>query len=141
MITLLLLALALFQTDNAGPTYCYREVSPGVWDECVLLVTGTAMTWKSWNGYTWAGDPYCVTDTTNFTLQPTSPAIDAGALIPNFHCPNPGSALNQPRLPDAYNSYCSEWYGKGPDIGACEYVAAVVINPPSAPKGMTVTLK
>jgi len=99
------------------------------------LVPGTASTWT--NGkYKWAGNPYCVGSTGyNFTLQPTSPAIDKGALIPGFHCPKPGSALDQPRQNDPYNSYCVEWYGAAPDIGACEFVPQ---PPPPVPTGLTV---
>lgn len=147
-----------FLTSNAGQVYCFNEVVPGaVYDQCTVLVPGTAMTYK--NGiYTWAGNPMCIGDGFNYTLQPTSPAIDAGDTgcvhtgtfqlqcqtgpddtppnstinVSTLHCPNPGSALNQPRLPDQYNSYCLEWYGKGPDIGACEFVP-----PPSgAPSGL-----
>ena len=98
-----------------------------------VLVPGTAMTYK--NGvYTWAGNPFCVGDTYNVTLQPTSPAIDFGTIT-EINCPAPGSALNQPRLPDG--SYCAEWYGKAPDAGACEFVP-----PPSgAPTGLGLKLQ
>lgn len=120
------------------------------------LVNGTAMTWT--NGqYTWAGNPYCAGEGYNYTLQPNSPAIDAGDKnchhidtfmlecmsgpddtppnsifqVETYHCPNPGSALNQPRLPDPWASYCLEWYGAGPDIGACEFVPQMIPQRPN----------
>lgn len=102
----------------------------------VVLVPGTANTWTD-GVYTWAGNPFCVGPGYNYTLQATSPAIDAGTITP-INCPAAGSALNQPRLPDG--SYCSEWYGAAPDIGACEY-AMNVVSKPAAPAGMTVTMK
>ena len=47
-----------------------------------------------------------------FGLKSTSVLIDAGTIIPGYHCPNPG--------PDS--SGCREWYGSAPDIGAFEYI-------------------
>jgi len=92
------------------------------------LVPGTANTWTD-GTQIWAGNPFCAG--VGAILSPTSPAIDAGALIQGFHCPNPGSALNQPRMSNG--DYCQEWYGSAPDIGACEYVPAIatIPNPPS----------
>ncbi|SRR6266446_3123098 len=96
----------------------------------VTLVPGTAMTWTD-GTYTWAGNPFCVFYGTNYTLLPTSPAIDAGALIEGFHCPLAGSALNQPRQPNG--DFCWEWYGKAPDIGGCEFVPTQMVKPPNPP--------
>jgi hypothetical protein len=102
------------------------------------LVPGYANTYTDGVNY-WAGNPMC----NGFRLAPGSPAIDAGAMPPDpFHCPNPGSALNQPKLPDG--SYCGEWFGSAPDIGACEYVTAAMVNVPTAvapPFSLTVTLQ
>ncbi len=47
----------------------------------------------------------------DFHLQPTSPAIDAGVVIPGYHCASAGPN----------SSGCREWYGLAPDIGAYEY--------------------
>jgi hypothetical protein len=106
----------------------------------IALVPGYANTYTD-GTYYWAGNPMCVGQGYNYTLQPTSPAIDAGAMPPDpFHCPAPGSALNQPRLPDG--SYCGEWFGKAPDIGACEYTTAAIVQPkPVPPSGFKVTLR
>ncbi len=41
----------------------------------------------------------------------TSPAIDAGVVIPGYHCASAGPN----------SSGCREWYGSAPDIGAYEY--------------------
>ena len=95
------------------------------------LVPGTASTYTQ-GPYTWAGNPYCVEF--GFVLQSTSPAIDQGELIAGFHCPAAGSALSQARQADG--SYCVEWYGKAPDIGACEFVPEA---PPAAPSDLQVT--
>jgi hypothetical protein len=119
------------------------------------LVPGFANTWTDGKNY-WAGNPMCnqplgaqpgcdsagnptPTGNASALLCPNSPAIDAGAMPPDgFHCLQPGSALNQPKLPDG--SYCSEWFGKAPDVGACEYVTAAMLNvhPPTSPT-LTVT--
>ena len=61
--------------------------------------------------YSWFGPPAC---DQGWLLSPGSPAIDAGELIPGFHCPQPGPSL----------AGCVEWAGKAPDIGACEYIPA-----------------
>ena len=42
---------------------------------------------------------------------PNSPAIDAGVVIPGYHCASAGPN----------SSGCIEWYGSNPDIGAYEY--------------------
>lgn len=97
-----------------------------------VLVDGTTNTWTNGNS-TWAGNPYC--DVEGYLLSPESPAIDTGALT-EIHCGAPGSALNQPRLPDG--SFCVEWYGSAPDIGACEFVPTAIITVPPAP---TITVK
>ena len=81
------------------------------------LVPGTAMTWTD-GTQTWAGSPFCGWSGT--LLSANSPSVDRGAMISGFHCPKPGSALNQPRLSNG--TYCQEWYGNSPDVGACEYV-------------------
>ena len=89
------------------------------------LVPGTSSTWTD-GTHVWAGNPYC--GETGALLQPSSPAIDAGTIIEGFHCPNPGPGVD-----------CQEWYGKAPDIGACEYVATVVaVGPPNPPAGLKV---
>lgn len=80
-------------------------------------VAGTAMTWTS-GTQIWAGNPFCAISGT--LLSPNSPAVDHGSLIPGFHCPKPGSALDQPRMSNG--DYCHEWYGSSPDLGSCEYV-------------------
>ena len=80
-------------------------------------VAGTAMTWT--NGtQTWAGNPFCAMS--GNLPSANSPAVDRGSLIPGFHCPKPGSALDQPRMSNG--DYCQEWYGSSPDLGSCEYV-------------------
>ena len=80
-------------------------------------VAGTAMTWT--NGtQTWAGNPFCAMS--GNLPSANSPAVDHGSLIPGFHCPKPGSALDQPRMSNG--DYCHEWYGSSPDLGSCEYV-------------------
>jgi hypothetical protein len=101
----------------------------------ITLVPGTTNTWTDGKN-TWAGNPGCnqiigtgarcdgTTGPFSALLCAKSPAIDAGFFVTGFHCPNPGSALNQPKQADG--SYCVEWYGKAPDIGSCEfYVAAL----------------
>jgi len=80
-------------------------------------VAGTAMTWT--NGtQTWAGNPFCAMS--GSLPSANSPTVDQGSLIVGFHCPKPGSALNQPRISNG--DYCQEWYGASPDLGSCEYV-------------------
>ena len=80
-------------------------------------VAGTAMTWT--NGpQTWAGNPFCAMS--GNLPSANSPTVDRGSLTPGFHCPKPGSALDQPRKSNG--DYCQEWYGSSPDLGACEYV-------------------
>lgn len=49
-------------------------------------------------------------------------AIDKGALIEGFHCPNPGTSTNQPNQTNGQP--CVEWYGTAPDIGACERITS-----------------
>lgn len=80
-------------------------------------VAGTAMTWTD-GTQTWSGNPFCATS--GRLLSANSPAVDHGSLIPGFHCPKPGSALNQARKSNG--DYCHEWYGSSPDLGSCEYV-------------------
>lgn len=60
-----------------------------------------------------------------FMLRPDSPAIDAGVIIPGFHCPIAGPG----------DGTCIPWYGKAPDIGACEFIP---IQGPAAPTGLVV---
>jgi hypothetical protein len=89
------------------------------------LVPGTGNTWT--NGVqTWAGNPMCAQ--AGLLLQTTSPAIDTGELIPGFHCPAAGPG----------HGACQEWYGKAPDIGACEFVPS---GPPNTPFGLSVRLQ
>jgi len=95
--------------------------------------SGTMITWEG-NSYTQAqfadyqstesqdansisSDPF-LTDPTNndFTLQSTSPAIDAGALL-TIHIP--GWQDNPWCTPSGYKSK-TVLYGSSPDIGACE---------------------
>ena len=84
----------------------------------VSLVPGSSMTWTD-GVDTWAGNPSC--KDSGMLLQSTSPAIDMGAVIDGFHCPNPG--------PDSSGT-CIEWYGSAPDAGACEYVPNQQPPPP-----------
>ncbi len=80
-------------------------------------VAGTANTWT--NGtQTWAGNPFCLVS--GNLPSANSPTVDRGSVTPGFHCPKPGSALDQPRKSNG--DYCQEWYGSSPDLGACEYV-------------------
>ena len=88
-----------------------------------VAIPGTGNGWTE-NGYSWFGNQWCYD--AGALLSPGSSAIDAGALIPGFHCPNPG--------PDP--SGCVEWSGKAPDIGACEYVATATPGLPPAPSGL-----
>lgn len=73
-----------------------------------------------------ADNPFC--ESSGFSLRPDSPAIDAGEFIPGFHCP----------APDPGDGNCVEWYGKAPDIGACEFIPASTQPPPAAPSNATV---
>jgi hypothetical protein len=93
----------------------------------LTLVPGTASTYTD-GTYIWAGNPFCAE--AGVLPSASSPVIDAGELISGLHCPLPGSAINQARLADG--SYCVEWYGSAPDIGACEFVPA----PPAAPSDL-----
>lgn len=117
-------------------------VHAGAQETVVLptLVTGTAMTWTD-GGDTWAGNPFC--KKSGFLLKAGSAAIDKAQFVSGHHCPKPGSALDQPRMADPYNSFCREWYGQGIDIGACEFVTASNDPPlpglPAPPSGLTVT--
>lgn len=101
------------------------------WFNGVTLVPGTAMTWTD-GKIVWARNPFC---NMGGLIAETSPNIDKGILITGLDCPQPGSALNQPRLGDPWNSYCYEWYGAAPDIGACEFVPG---GPPAG--SLTVTI-
>jgi len=93
----------------------------------VTLLPGSSNEWTD-GIYTWMGPAECVA--AGLLLAPNSPAIDAGLLIPDFHCPAPG--------PDP--SGCAEWSGAAPDIGACEYVSGpsnAIAKVPNAPEGVT----
>ena len=93
-----------------------------------VQLAGYANVWT--NGiHLWAGNSGCADF--GFLLQQSSPAMDQGVLIDDFHCPAPGSALSQPLL--STGDYCSEWFGNAPDIGACE-----MIYLPSPPGNMMV---
>jgi hypothetical protein len=80
------------------------------------ITYNTIQEWQSGTGFdinSFETDPLFVsTGNANFKLQPASPAIDAGTVIPGYHCdtsgPHPGEN-------------CREWYGTAPDIGAFEY--------------------
>ncbi len=91
------------------------------------LVPGTTSTYTE-GGYTWAGNPECYS--TGFLLQPTSPAVDAGAIIEGLDCPASGPSSQFPLNADG--SPCNEWYGAAPDIGACEYVSGAPTPPVAA---------
>jgi len=97
-------------------------------------VPGTAMTYTD-GANVWAGSPFCAA--AGALLSPGSPAIDAGEIIPGYHCPLAGSSQNQPRQADG--SPCAEWYGTAPDAGACEFVQAAQALP-SAPLGLTIEM-
>lgn len=88
------------------------------------LVNGTFNTYTD-GTYIWAGNPYCVGQGYNYTLQPTSPAIDAGVWVEGINCPAPGPG------PAQNVGYCQEWYGQKPDIGACEFVPQTVPQRPT----------
>ncbi len=47
-----------------------------------------------------------------FSLQPASPAIDNGTIIPGYHCTTAGEHPGDD---------CHEWYGTAPDMGVYEY--------------------
>jgi len=98
----------------------------------VTLVPGTTSTYTD-GTYTWAGNPWCAES--GLLLQPTSPAIDQGAIT-DLHCPAAGPSSQFPANADG--SPCNEWYGLAPDIGACEYVPSGVQPPP--PSGFPVVL-
>jgi hypothetical protein len=99
------------------------------------LVPGTTQTWTD-GIQTWAGNPFCAE--AGFTLQEGSEAIDYGVVIEGFHCPLPGSALDQPLQADG--SFCNEWYGAAPDAGACEFVGTIEPPPPPPPPPPTENL-
>jgi hypothetical protein len=74
-------------------------------------------------------DPYFISENPqereDFRLRASSPAIDAGVLIPGIHCPTAGANPGQD---------CVEWYGSAPDIGPYEYIpgkwrSTTAINP------------
>ena len=89
------------------------------------LVPGSSNTWTD-GLHTWAGSPFCAQAGT--LLSPDSPAIDAGTIT-EINCPKPGPTLTG----------CLEWYGKAPDIGACEYVPTTSAPKlPSAPVGLSI---
>jgi hypothetical protein len=72
-----------------------------------IHVEGSGNAWTQ-GGYTWAGPSSCYE--AGFLIQKSSDALDAGVAEPGLHCDNPG-----------YNtSGCIEWFGRAPDIGACE---------------------
>lgn len=96
--------------------------------QTAVLVPGYSSTYHV-NDWYWAGSPFCY-DNGNL-LNPASPAIDTGALIPGFHCPVAGSSVGQP--PQSNGQPCIEWFGKAPDIGACEFVTPDMVNPPVPP--------
>lgn len=129
---LFLLSGVSAQTELPPPP---DQTDPCHWPSGNCLVPGTAMTWTDGKSV-WSGNPFC---NQGFIPTPESPVIDKGILIPGHHCPLPGSALNQPRMDDPWNSYCQEWYGAAPDIGACGFVpTASLILPPTAPSGLKV---
>lgn len=92
----------------------------------VALVPGTNETYTD-GVQTWAGNPFCAE--TGVLLQPDSPAIDAGVIIPGHHCPAPGTSVGQPRNLEAgwLDTNCHEWYGAAPDAGACEFVPTALL--------------
>lgn len=87
----------------------------------VTLVPGSTGVWTDGTNI-WAGNPWCGG---GYAPSPESPVIDKGSIIEGFHCPAPG--LNP--------SGCREWFGKAPDIGACEFVPGLA---PDAPKSIQV---
>src|SRR6185295_15124408 len=82
----------------------------------VTLVPGSSNMWTD-GTYTWMGSQWCAES--GLLLLPSSPAIDAGIFIPDFHCPVAG--------PDP--SGCVEWWGAAPDSGACEYIGGTTPPP------------
>jgi len=89
------------------------------------LVPGTGNTWTD-GAQTWAGSPFCAV--AGSLLQSNSAAIDAGEIIPGLHCPAAGPG----------DGTCVEWYGKAPDIGACEFIPS---GSPNSPILLSVTLQ
>ncbi|MFA4960767.1 MAG: right-handed parallel beta-helix repeat-containing protein, partial [Candidatus Pacearchaeota archaeon] len=60
---------------------------------------------------------------TVFNLNESSQLIDAGTIIPGYHCATSGAHPGE---------NCREWYGDAPDIGAYEYsegVGATSVSP------------
>lgn len=79
--------------------------------------------WQSTYGFdlnSFQADPQLVNPTIfDFRLQPTSPAIDAGKIIIDYHCSNPGDQAG-----------CRVWFGGLPDIGVYENATG---GPPPPP--------
>lgn len=75
------------------------------------------------------------------TPQADSPLVDAGRLIPGYHCEAAGTYPNDT---------CREWYGEAPDIGGYESgaelatigdpFASLIASPTSLEAGQTATL-
>lgn len=74
--------------------------------------------WKAGTGHDLNSietDPLFInTSNLDFRLQNNSPAIDAGMIIPDYHC-----AQSDDTNPGQTN--CKHWSGAAPDIGAFEY--------------------
>ena len=77
------------------------------------LVAGTRNTWTDGTN-TWAGNPWCAR--AGFLLKAGSPAIDKGVNV----------------------GLATDIYGSAPDIGACEYKAAITPAVPAKPTLNTV---
>lgn len=66
-----------------------------------------------------------------FTPASGSPLIDAGVVIPGYHCP---TADDDPINPADPNDPRRHWFGAAPDIGAFEFDP----NSPEAPQGVRI---
>jgi hypothetical protein len=67
------------------------------------------------------------------TPRAGSPLIDAGQLVPGYHC---ATADDDPRSPMDPDVFCRHWAGSAPDIGPFEYGLAApreVVPPPPPP--------
>ena len=54
----------------------------------------------------------------DYSLIAEGPAVDAGTIIPEVHCPTADDDPLNPMDPDAD---CCHWFGQAPDIGFSEY--------------------
>jgi hypothetical protein len=119
----------------AGSPFCNQVIDPNAISTCSGKQGISALLCPDSPAID-AADKNC-TRIDTFTLRcntgPDDTPPNSVITVSTVHCPAAGSALNQPRLPDTWASYCQEWYGAAPDIGACEYVPASTTKTPNAP--------